>query len=162
MEEVRIFKARTFVESKAEKLELRIPKKPAEEEPILPSRISDLSDENLGNLHATFVGWFQYCAVQLALVDIDSTCANRVREFTESQIMLGETIYEKYEGKSTLLKAYARVHPKAQRIIFETELARSLKVFLQAKLDGLEAGKEACSREITRRDQELKKRQLGI
>lgn len=159
--EIRKFRAKEWALAQTKKKQLLPSEKPSGEIPGLPERISEMEDSELGDLHAQIIGWLSYAYGQLALADIDNTCAKRIKEHTQSRVMLNPTVREEFEGKTTLLKAYSSVHKESQQIIFEAELTYSLYTMMKSKVAELEVYKEAASREISRRDAESRRRLSG-
>lgn len=132
------------------KLKLKVLDRPLDKKgnplsPQLPPDLTALNDEQLGRLYGHFCLMVQYVQLQLAVQSVKRALADRA---------------EKYERARTWLLASGTVGDKEAQVEVDTQVQEaSLEAITEGTSETLKdalmqsylIGKDACSREITRR-----------
>ncbi len=131
------------------KARLRLLKRPldgeAPIEPILPADITRLHNKELGKLYGQFCAMASYAHTQAALASIDWTYKMTVARFAKAKFLITAT------GKVTDKRLAMEADPEFQKYISEEAQAETTATLLQSVYEGYVLGKEATSREISRR-----------
>jgi hypothetical protein len=122
-----------------------MPSRP-EIDPTMPSgSIVDMSNEDIGTLHAQFVSWVEFLEPQLALAEISAAEVEALKEHIQAEVRLRKagTVADK-NAKAINDQAFIEVEMKALTATAKAKL-------LKARLRGYDRCATALSREMTRR-----------
>ena len=142
--------ARVYAEAQLKELGIELPKAPDKSvAPTMPINITRIELDELGRLLGIYTAWTAFIEPQVALADVDYTCALQTLEYQQNLLIL-KPICQMHEQASER-KAIRDVQPeilKLKKIMLKQEarfkvLASMLKVYL--------GNMSTLSREISRR-----------
>lgn len=114
-------------------------------DPKLPNNVTEITSEELGDIHSQFAIMTQYAIQITAIADIERAARARIDKFTRAKTHLFKT------GTVQDKAAKVETDPAVQKSSFETLKSDSTHVLTRAMLDSYLTGRDLCSREMTRR-----------
>lgn len=138
------------IKTRVEKLGLRYPPRPVDEDgaplhPALPVDLTLLTDEALGRLYGQFCLMAQYAQMHLAIRSVEASVRKRVDKVTRSEVRL------RTEGTVGEQEAQVETNPAVRKSTYDLLVGEGTETMINALLQGYLIGKDALSREITRR-----------
>lgn len=132
------------------KQSLSVPEKPDGDVPTIPSRLTEIGDEELMERFAELTAWSGYLAVQVACAQIDERTVDRVLETAEATALLGN-----WGGGSgdrvTVAKAQRSVDPYVIAERDRQAEAHAYRKLVEVLASNVERDAALVSRELTRR-----------
>lgn len=131
-------------------LKLQAPRRPKAEggkklNPSLPFDITAISDERLGRLHGEFAAMSQYALFWASYAAVKHAIVRREDRLMRARVRM--TVTGSQADKSAKVEISSRVQKLARRML----IVEGVEVLAKATLDGYIIGRDATSREITRR-----------
>jgi hypothetical protein len=122
----------------------------------LPSDITMLTSEQLGEKFTVLTAWADYAASQLAVAQIEERTIQRKLDFLENK-MLVQRMGSAVKGERiTLVKAQIAVEPEIQDLSIEYEEKYAYRKLVEMMLTNYERDIALVSRELTRRSNDLR------
>lgn len=113
--------------------------------PVLPPDLTALSNRRLGRLYGEFCAMAQYAQLRLAIHAVENAVAKQVEKYVRAQARL------RVRGRSGTITAEVEVHPVVRKRTAETLVADGVETITTAILQSYLICRDACSREMTRR-----------
>jgi hypothetical protein len=136
---------------------LELPK-PAYDQAILPPDITELSSEQLAEMFTILTGWADYMSSQLVQAQLAERDALRKAELAESKMLVEKTIGATKGTTVTLIKAMIDTDPTILELKDKYEEKYAYRKILEMMLNNQERDITLVSREITRRSQNMGRR----
>ena len=140
-------------------LQVRVPARPVLStgellEPLLPADLTVLNDVQLGRLYSEFACMAQFVQLHLAAKSVNTAIQRRIERHIRASVRL--------EKDGTVEDKTAQVDVDIRSIdaSFEAAVAEGVEVMTKGVMDMYVSGRDAISREITRRQMILKERSL--
>lgn len=140
--------------ARVEAMKLRLPPRPMKRlkggeeiplDPALPSDLTLLTDEKLGRLFSEFACMAQYVTFTLAMRSVEASAKKAREKFTRAKVRMEKT------GTVVDKEAKVEVDPRTREAVFDHTVADGTEVLTRAVMEGYLIGRDACSREMTRR-----------
>ena len=135
---------------KYERLGFELSEKPAGKPPKLPTDgISSLEDDDVADLHSTFVRWMEYAGEQAAFQNTVSK---------ELSVRIEDTILKlklEYDGTVAEREAKAKTHPTVKKLRKKLLDTKATYELLSNKFDTFNYARGVCSRDVERRRKEF-------
>lgn len=143
------------IRRKFDKMQLRLPARPlsGSGEPLnpqLPADLTVLTDIKLGQLFSEFCCMAQYAQLQLAIKAVETSAKKRLERVVRAQSRLTK------EGTVGEQEAQVEIDPSVRDAAFHTLVQEGTESMTNAMLQGYMIGRDACSRELTRRQWTIK------
>lgn len=140
-------------------LQVRVPPRPALKngqllEPLLPEDLTVLNDVLLGRLFSEFACMAQYVQLHLAAKSVNTAIKRRIERHIRASVRLEK------DGTVEDKTAQVDVDIRSIDISFDLAVAEGVEVMTKGVMDMYVSGRDAISREITRRQMILKERAL--
>jgi hypothetical protein len=113
--------------------------------PRLPSDLTVLNDIQLARLYSEFCAMAQYVQRHMARLDVERADTKRLEKTMRARVRLEKS------GQVGDKDAKVEVDPKTVEAAFKAQVAYGTSVLTEAVMEGYILGKDACSREQTRR-----------
>lgn len=136
---------------KLKKARLSIPSAPSGNTcPQMPEDITELGDKDLGHYMGIYSAWISYAESVSALADIRATTRENIFDFVQAKVRIEKsgTVQDKSDQTT--------VDERYQEALSDFETASATRSLTQSLLRGYIRNYEALSRELTRRQNELK------
>lgn len=114
-------------------------------EPVLPPDLTVLTDEALGRLFSEFALCAQWAQLLLATYAVKTATKKRADKMTRAQVRLEKS------GTNQDKEAKVELDPRTSESSYKLLLGEALSSLTDATLQGYLIGRDACSREMTRR-----------
>ena len=114
-------------------------------EPRVPHDLTLLTDVALGRLHSEFACMQQYAQACLGWIEAQKILDRRAARLTRAEGKVS------YSGKATLMEAVVDLEPKTRAKEDQSIVSDAVATITTAMMRSMEIGKDACSREMTRR-----------
>lgn len=114
-------------------------------DPRLPVNLTGLNDVQLGKLYGEFCIMAQYAQLQLALKGVDRAVAKQAERMTRAEVQLVRT------GTVADKAAKVEIDARVQERSLATLVGENVEVLTDAFLQVYIIGRDACSREMSRR-----------
>lgn len=114
-------------------------------DPVLPPDLTLLNDIQLGKLFSEFACMAQYVQFSMAQKSVDTAVRRREEKFIRAKVRLSKV------GTVADKESKVEVDPVARKAAFETSVSESTEVLTEAVMQQYLIGRDACSREMTRR-----------
>lgn len=142
--------AQAAVKERMRSLQLRAPRRPLNEkgeplDPQLPRDLTALSDIAIGKIHGEFALMAQYATLHLAILGVVAAATKKADKITRAKVRLEKT------GTNPDKEAKVEVDPRVRTIGFDVLVGESTCTLTEAALQGYLIGRDAISREMTRR-----------
>ena len=132
--------------------------KPAYSQAILPPDITELSSEQLAEMFTILTGWADYMSSQLVQAQLAERDALRRSEFSESKALVRLTTASPKGTTVSLIKAQIDIDPDIQSLRDTYEEKYAYRKILEMMLGNQERDITLVSREISRRAQNVGRR----
>lgn len=119
-------------------------------EPVLPPDITNQGLKQIGQLYSICNSYFSYLIAQVTLADMEQ------KIWEETKDLIWSRVRQEKEGKRDDKDDYARNNPRYIRINSEYMIKYHKYSILKSKKDQFENNLKVLSREIARRELELK------
>jgi hypothetical protein len=126
--------------------------KPADEQVQLPSDITDISSEALGELFTRLTSWTDYIASQVAMAQLEERAALKRKEFKENTLLVSRMGAQVKGERVTAVKAEIAVNPEVVSLENDYEEKYAYRKLVEMLLNNHERDLSLVSREITRRN----------
>jgi hypothetical protein len=113
--------------------------------PVLPSDLTALNDERLGRLYGHFCQMVQYVQLQLAIQGVKRALAERAEKYIRARTWLTK------QGTVGDKEAQVEVDTAVQERSLEALVEGASETMKDQIMQSYLIGKDACSREVTRR-----------
>lgn len=148
-------KAVQEIKQKLDRMQIRLPARPLLESgeplnPQLPPDLTYLTDTALGKLFSEFCCMAQYAQLQLAVKSVETSVRKRIEKVTRAESRLTK------EGTVGEQEAQVDIDPVVREASFHVLVNEGTETMTNAMLQGYMIGRDACSRELTRRSWTLK------
>ncbi len=128
--------------------------KPGGEQVRLPSDITAISSEDLGELFTKLTSWTDYINSQLTLAQLEERAAQKKLEFTENTMLVRRMGAQVKGERVTTVKAEVSIHPDIVVLDNDYEEKYAYRKLVEMLLTNHERDLSLVSREITRRSNE--------
>lgn len=125
--------------------------KPSDEQVQLPSDITSISSEQLGELFTRLTAWTDYIASQKVLAELEERAALKQKEFTENTMLIRRMGASVKGERITAVKAEVSIHPELVALENDYEEKYAYRKLVDMLLTNHERDLVLVSREITRR-----------
>lgn len=147
--------AKLAAESLAAKAELEkegllLPEQPKFTIPDVPTRITEMADEDLMNLFVRHTRWRGYLSGQLALAEIDERYAEDLLTRLEAEALIRSWGGAR-EDRVTIAKAERESSPEVVEAKDKLQMAYARRKLIAALVDASDKNVAVISRELTRR-----------
>lgn len=126
--------------------------KPSDEQVSLPSDITDVSSEELGNLFTRLTAWTDYINSQLVLAQLEERAALKKKEFLENTLLVRRMGSQAKGERVTAIKAEISVQQDVVDLDNDYEEKYAYRKLVEMLLNNHERDLQLVSREITRRN----------
>lgn len=130
--------------------------KPSIEVGHLPSDITTLSSEQLGEKFTVLTAWADYAASTLAVAQIEERAVQRKLELLENTLLVTKLGSATKSERVTLVKAQIATDPEVVRLSQEHEEKYAYRKLVEVMLNNYERDIALVSRELTRRSNDLR------
>lgn len=130
--------------------------KPTMEVGQLPSDITLLSSEQLGEKFTILTAWADYASSQMAVAVIEERAAQKRLDFLENKLLLQKMGSAAKGERITLVKAQIAVDQDVQDLSKEYEEKYAYRKLVEMMLNNFERDIALVSRELTRRSNDLR------
>lgn len=142
--------AKKLVQERFGALRLSMPDRPVTDdgeiiEPRVPHDLTILKDHELGRLYSEFSCMMQYAQASLGWIEAQRLLDKRAARMTRSEAKVLHT------GKVALLEAMVDLEPKTRAKEHQATVSDAVAIITTAMFKSYEVGRDACSREMTRR-----------
>lgn len=128
--------------------------KPDTEQVVLPSDITDITSENLGELFTRLTAWTDYIASQLAVAQLEERAAQKKLEFLENTLLVRRMGAHVKGERVTTVKAEIAINQDVVDLSTDYEEKYAYRKLVEMLLNNHERDLSLVSREITRRSNE--------
>jgi len=130
---------------------LQMPERPKNEDgsdmnPMLPYDISIISSEELGKLYGQFACMCQYAKIRLAVRSVRKAISKRRDKMVRATVRLEKN---GHDGDKT---AKTEIDPRTTEVSLALLTEEGTELLMDAALESYLIGRDACSREMSRRD----------
>lgn len=145
----------SYALSKLSELGLSI-QKPTMEVGSLPSDITMLTSEQLGEKFTILTAWADYASSQLAVAQIEERTAQRKLDLLENKLLVQRMGSAVKGERITLVKAEIAIDQDVQDLALEYEEKYAYRKLVEMMLSNYERDIALVSRELTRRSNDLR------
>jgi hypothetical protein len=132
--------------------------RPEGEQVRLPQDITDVSSEEIGKLFTELTAWTDYIASQFAMAQLEERAALKEKDLLEN-IMLVKRMGASARGERvTTVKAEIAIHQDVQDLDKDYEEKYAYRKLVEMLLNNHERDLSLVSREITRRSNEIRRK----
>lgn len=131
--------------------------KPSDDQVKLPSDITDISSEQLGELFTRLTSWTDYIASQLVMAQLEERAALRAKDFKENTMLVRRMGSQAKGERVTTVKAEIAIDPDIVELDTEYEEKYAYRKLVEMLLTNHERDLSLVSREITRRSNDFKR-----
>lgn len=125
--------------------------KPSDEQVVLPSDITDISSEQLGELFTRLTAWTDYIASQKVMAELEERAAQKKLRLTEDRMMFKRMGSQAKGERVTVIKAEIAVDEEIITLDNDYEEKYAYRKLVEMLLNNHERDLALVSREITRR-----------
>lgn len=122
----------------------------------LPSDITMLTSEQLGETFTVLTAWADFAATQLAIAQVEERAAVRRLSFLENRLLVERMGAAAKGDRITLVKAQIAIDPDVQELSQEYEDKYAYRKLVEVMLSNYERDIALVSRELTRRSNDLR------
>jgi hypothetical protein len=126
--------------------------KPSDEQVQLPSDITDISSEELGELFTRLTAWTDYINSQLVMAQLEERAALKKKDFLENTMLVRRMGAQVKGERVTAVKAEIAVHQDVVDLDNDYEEKYAYRKLVEMLLNNHERDLQLVSREITRRN----------
>lgn len=131
-------------------------KRPTMDQVDLPSDITMLTSEQLGEVFTRLTAWADYAASQLAIAQLEERAAERRLSSAENKQLIIRMGSAAKGDRVTLIKAEISQDPDVQRLSQDYEDKYAYRKLVEVMLHNFERDISLVSRELTRRSNDLR------
>jgi hypothetical protein len=131
-------------------------KKPSDEQVSLPSDITAIASEELGELFTRLTAWTDYINSQLTMAQLEERAAQKKLEFTENTMLVRRMGAQTKGERVTTVKAEIAIAPEVVALDNDYEEKYAYRKLVEMLLNNHERDLSLVSREITRRSNDSK------
>jgi hypothetical protein len=128
--------------------------KPATDQVELPSDITSVSSEQLGELMTRLTSWTDYISSQMTMAQLEERAALKKRDFAENTMLIRRMGSQAKGERVTTVKAEIAVSPDIVQLDNDYEEKYAYRKLVEMLLTNHERDLQLVSREITRRQNE--------
>jgi hypothetical protein len=128
--------------------------KPATDQVELPSDITSVSSEQLGELMTRLTSWTDYINSQMTMAQLEERAALKKKDFTENTLLIRRMGAQVKGERVTTVKAEISVSPEVIQLDNDYEEKYAYRKLVEMLLTNHERDLQLVSREITRRQNE--------
>jgi hypothetical protein len=138
--------------------------KPSTEQVVLPSDVTAISSEQLGEIFTRLTAWTDYVSSQLVMAQLEERSALKKREMLENTLLIKRMGAHTKGERVTTVKAEIAVHPEVVSLDNDYEEKYAYRKLVEMLLTNHERDLQLISREITRRSNDLRatRKEYGI
>jgi hypothetical protein len=130
--------------------------KPSDEQVTLPSDITAIASEQLGELFTRLTAWTDYIASQVTMAQLEERAALKKKEFTENTMLVRRMGSQVKGERITAVKAEISVNQDVVDLDNDYEEKYAYRKLVEMLLTNHERDLQLVSREITRRANDSK------
>ncbi|CAB4123954.1 hypothetical protein UFOVP45_72 [uncultured Caudovirales phage] len=130
--------------------------KPSDEQVVLPSDITAISSEQLGELFTRLTAWTDYIASQKVMADLEERAALRKRDLLENTLMYKRMGAQVKGERVTAVKAEIAINEEVVALDNDYEEKYAYRKLVEMLLTNHERDLQLVSREITRRSNDAR------
>ena len=131
--------------------------KPEDDQVRLPSDITDISSQELGELFTRLTSWTDYINSQLTMAQLEERSALKKKEFLENTMLVRRMGAQVKGERVTAVKAEIAVHQDIVDLDNDYEEKYAFRKLVEMLLTNHERDLSLVSREITRRSNDFKR-----
>jgi hypothetical protein len=131
--------------------------KPEGEQVRLPSDITAIGSEDLGELFTRLTAWTDYINSQLTLAQLEERAALKKKDFTENTMLIKRMGAQAKGERVTTVKAEIAVNPELVTLDNDYEEKYAYRKLVEMLLTNHERDLSLVSREITRRSNDFRR-----
>lgn len=136
--------------ARLEQMQIRLPDRPLGKSgeplnPQLPYDLTSLNDVKLGQLYSEFCTMAQYAQMHTAITTVEKAIAKQREKFMRAKVRLQK------EGTVPDKEAQVEVDSSVRKRVVATLTGEGIETLTQSMLQGYLIGRDAISREMTRR-----------
>jgi hypothetical protein len=131
--------------------------KPEGEQVQLPSDITDISSEDLGNLFTRLTAWTDYIASQLTMAQLEERAALKKKDYLENTLLIKRMGSQTKGERVTTVKAEIAVNEDVVALDNDYEEKYAYRKLVEMLLTNHERDLSLVSREITRRSSDYRR-----
>lgn len=131
--------------------------KPEDDQVRLPSDITDISSQELGELFTRLTSWTDYINSQLTMAQLEERSALKKKEFLENTMLVRRMGAQVKGERVTAVKAEIAVHQDIVDLDNDYEEKYAYRKLVEMLLTNHERDLSLVSREITRRSNDFKR-----
>lgn len=128
--------------------------KPATDQVELPSDITSVSSEQLGELMTRLTSWTDYISSQMTMAQLEERAALKKKDFAENTMLIRRMGSQAKGERVTTVKAEIAVSPDIVQLDNDYEEKYAYRKLVEMLLTNHERDLSLVSREITRRQNE--------
>lgn len=145
------------IKKRLERLQLGLPERPCGPsgdplDPKLPSDLTSLNDIKLGKLYGQFCQMSQYAQLHLAIYSVQKSVYRQAEKYLRARSHLQQ------EGTVADKSASVECDKRVREMTMKSLVEQGTEDLTQAMLASFLIGRDACSRELTRRQITLERR----
>lgn len=126
-------------------------KKPMDGQVELPSDITAISSDDLGELFTRLTAWTDYIASQKVMAELEERAALKAKDFLENTMLIKRMGATVKGERITAVKAEISIHPDLVELDMDYEQKHAYRKLVEMLLNNHERDLSLVSREITRR-----------
>ena len=130
--------------------------KPTMDVGSLPSDITLLSSEQLGEKFTVLTAWADYASSQLAIAQIEERAAQKKLDLLENRLLVNKMGAAVKGERVTLVKAQIAIDQDVQDLSMDYEEKYAYRKLVEMMLSNYERDIALVSRELTRRSNDLR------
>lgn len=131
--------------------------KPSDEQVHLPSDITTIDSEELGELFTRLTAWTDYINSQLTMAQLEERAALKKKDFTENTMLIKRMGAQVKGERITAIKAEVSIHPDIVALDNDYEEKYAYRKLVEMLLTNHERDLSLVSREITRRSNDYRR-----
>jgi len=131
--------------------------KPADEQVKLPSDITAIDSEELGELFTRLTAWTDYINSQLTMAQLEERAALKKKEFVENTMLVRRMGAQVKGERVTTVKAEIAINEEIVKLDNDYEEKYAYRKLVEMLLTNHERDLSLVSREITRRSNEYRR-----
>ena len=131
--------------------------KPGGDQVQLPSDITSIDSEELGELFTRLTAWTDYINSQLTMAQLEERAALKKKEFTENTMLVRRMGAQVKGERITAVKAEISVNEEVVKLDNDYEEKYAYRKLVEMLLTNHERDLSLVSREITRRSNEYRR-----
>jgi hypothetical protein len=132
--------------------------RPEGEQVRLPQDITDVSSEEIGKLFTELTAWTDYIASQFAMAQLEERAALKEKDLLENMMLVKRMGASARGERVTTVKAEIAIHQDVQDLDKEYEEKYAYRKLVEMLLNNHERDLSLVSREITRRSNEIRRK----